>query len=95
MYHNKRDSDVLKHFLKWNHWMDKYHSHVDIQSVFQYLDNAPFSVLDGDREGEHDTLRGAVASVTEHAHRHPVIVGRGAEPALHVVARGLQIYSIF
>ena len=57
------------------------------------LHDAPLAVLDGDGEAEHDAHRRVVAAVGEHAHAHPVALGRGAEPGLHVVRSSLGKYS--
>ena len=36
----------------------------------------------------------SVAAVAEYAHGDPVVLGGGAEPALHVVTRSLDIDSV-
>lgn len=62
-------------------------SHVWAQVIYEdtYLDNAPFLVLDGDREAEHNVWRSAIAAVTEDSHRG-VVPRLGALPqAPHVI----------
>ncbi len=59
------------------------------------LNDGPAALLGGDGEAEHDSLRGAVAAVREHAHAHPVISRGAAEPGLHVVTRSLHASNVF
>ena len=39
------------------------------------LDDGPFAILDGDGEGKHDALGGAVRAVGEDAHGHKPKIG--------------------
>ena len=66
-----------------------YHTRKSTHTV-THLDDGPCSRLGCDGEAEHDPLGGAVAPVREHAHAHPVTLGGGAEPGLHVVAGRLN-----
>ena len=54
------------------------------------LHNRPDSVLDGDREGEHDSDRSSIGTVGEHTHRYPVILRGRGEKGLHMVTSCLE-----
>ena len=58
---------------------------VDVEA----LDDLVLAVLGGAREARDDPLGSAVAPVADHAHRHPVAVGRAEDPGADVVDGGV------
>ena len=60
-----------------------------------HLDDGPLLVLNGDREGEHDSLWRVVGAVAEHAHAHVLAWGDQTQEVTKKLNFSVQFYYIY